>query len=204
MKLLQCVVLLATIPLFLRGPAVAQYNPEQVSTELALEKERFRANEAIMIDVWVLNKTGRDITRDQFSLISSSIGLPTFVIIRVPDGQEFLLPPGLYGDDWDEWYQPASGRAAFHVGRIILPPEKPILLLRGDLRLTVSRAREYCQSALDEDVLFEGPSNTKTSYQEIVRSADDFLKGGTFDIHVRAYSDSPTLRIQVEEQGSQP
>ncbi len=206
MKSVRYAVLLTTVLLFPSGTAVAQYKPEQVSTELALKKTRFQDNEAIMVDVWVRNRTETDITRYQFSPISSAIGLPIFVITRVPDGQVFSIPPGLFGDDWDEWYQLASGRAAFSIDSISLPPEERILLLRGDLRLTVSRAREYCQRALDRDSLREGIGSPTAprSYQEIVRSADDFLEGGTFDIHVRAYSDSSTIRIQVEGRGSQP
>ncbi|MCP3995114.1 MAG: hypothetical protein GY722_08625 [bacterium] len=206
MKLIRYVVLLATILLFPSGPAAAQYKPEQVSTELALKKTRFRASEAIMMDVWVQNKTEADIKRTQFSPFSSAIGLPSFVIVRVPDGEEFSIPPGLFGDDWEEWYQLASGREAFSVDSISLPPKEPILLLRGDLRLTVSRAREYCQHALDRDSLLKLPGNANTMkrYREIVRSAEDFLKGGTFDIHVHAYSDSPTIRIHVEGLDSQP
>lgn len=175
---------------------------EPIKTELKLKNTRFRADAPIMVDVWVENQTEQDIERKQFSPISSSVGLPDFEIVRVPDGKEFSIPPGLFGDDWDQWYQPVSGKKAFSVGGFSLPSRKRIHLLHGDLRLTVVRARERCQRALDEDSTLKRPDNasTKKHYQEIVRSADDFLSGGTFDIRVRAYSRSQTIRITVDKK----
>lgn len=179
---------------------------EPIKTELKLKDTRFRADAPIIVDVWVENQTEQDIERYKFSPISSSVGLPDFVIVRVPDGKEFSIPPGFYGDDWDQWYQPVSGKRAFSVGGFSLPSGKRIHLLHGDLRLTVVRAREHCQRALDEDSTLKRPDNasTKKHYQEIVRSADDFLSGGTFDIRVRAYSRSQTIRITVDKKDSQP
>jgi len=177
---------------------------EPIKTELKLKNTRFRADAPIMVDVWLENQTEQDIERKQFSPISSSVGVPDFVIVRVPDGKEFSIPPGLFGDDWDQWYQPVSGKRAFSVGGFSLPSGKRIHLLHGDLRLTVVRAREHCQRALDEDSTLKRPDNasTKKHYQEIVRSADDFLSGGTFDIRVRAYSRSQTIRIAVDKKDS--
>jgi ketosteroid isomerase-like protein len=177
-----------------------QQQAEPIKTELEIKNTRFKANEPIIVDVWVKNHTGQDIGRPQFSPISSLIRGPEFVIARVPDGEEFIIPPGLYGDDWDQWYMPASGKEAFSIGKFILPAGETIHLLHGDLRLMILRARKHCQDALDEKTLLENPENagTKKSYQEIVWFADDFLSGGTFDIHVRAYSTSKPCRITVE------
>ena len=194
--------LLLVILLFGVGCAMAQHPTVSIKTELKLKDFRFKADAPIIVDVWVENPTEQDVKPNQFSPLSSSVGLPSFIIVRVPDGEIFSIPPGLYGDDWDQWYQPVSGKKAFSVGGFSLPSGKRIHLLHGDLRLTVVRAREYCQRALDEKFLLERPDNasTKKSYQEIVRLADDFLSGGTFDISIRAYSKSETVRITVDKE----
>jgi hypothetical protein len=128
--------------------------------------------------------------------MSSAVGLPSFVFVRVSDGKEFSMPPGLYGDDWDAWYQPASGRESFSCKAFVLPAGRKIHLLHGDLRETVVRARKYCQTGLDKG----NPLTPRALYEEIVKFADDFLRGGSFDIHVRAYSASPVLRIVLESR----
>jgi hypothetical protein len=199
------VLLLLVATAVLPLAAVAQALAEPIKTELKLKNTRFTADAPIIVVVWVENQSEQDIERNQFSPISSSVGLPSFLIVRVPDGKEFSIPPGLYGDDWDQWYQPVSGKRAFSVGGFNLPSRKRIHLLHGDLRLTVVRAREHCQRALDAKFLLERPDNasTKKSYQEIVRSADDFLSGGTFDICARAYSKSQTIRITVDKKDTQ-
>ncbi len=174
-----------------------------ITTELTLAKTYFTNTEPIIVDVYVENSTTQDVHRAQFSPFSSSVGLPSFVFVRVSDGKEFPLNPGLLGDDWDAWYQPASGREAFQVGDFALPASKKIHLLHGDLRETVVRARQHCQRALDEEhLLMDRPDNvsTKKSYEEIVKFADDFLRGGSYDIRVRAYSASSVVRIHVEFQ----
>jgi hypothetical protein len=190
------------------GCAITPQQAESIKTELKVKNTRFKANAPIIVDVWTENQTKGDIERNQFSPISSLVGLPDFVIERVPDGKEFAIPPGLYGDDWDQWYEPASGKATFSIGKFILPSGERIHLLHGDLRLTILRARRHCQDELDKKTLLERPENagTKKSYQEIVRFADDFLIGGTFDIYVRAYSKSEPIRITVEKnkENSQP
>jgi hypothetical protein len=117
----------------------------------------------------------------------------------VPDGKEFGIALGLYMDDWDQWYQPASGKEAYSLAKFSLPAGKWIHLLHGDLRLTVARALEHCQGSLDEAPKVIPPDNAGTvkSYQEIVAFAEDFLKGGAFDVYVRAYSQSQTVRINI-------
>jgi len=45
-------------------------------------------------------------------------------------------------------------------------------------------------------------TETKKSYQEIVRFADDFLKGGIFDFYLQAYSQSQTVQIEMGIPGS--
>ena len=85
----------------------------------------------------------------------------------------------------------------------MLPASKKIHLLHGDLRETVVQARKHCQRALHEDrVLMDRPDNasTKKSYEEIVKFADNFLRGGSYDICVRAYSVSALVRIEIEPQ----
>lgn len=174
-----------------------------VTTELTLVKTNFTNTEPIFVDVYVENSTTQDVHRPQFSPLSSSVGLPSFVFVRISDGKESALPPGLYGDDWDSWYRPASGRESFQVGDFVLPPNKKIHLLHGDLRETVVRARQHCQRALlEERGLMDKPDNasTKKSYEEIVRFADEFLRGGSFDVHVRAYSTSRSVRILIGPQ----
>lgn len=187
----------------------AKPKEQPIITELSMAKIRFRVDEPIMVDVYVENQTKEDIERPQFSPYSSRISLPEFVLARVPDGKEFAIPPGLYIDDWDKWYQPASGKEASFTGNFALPPGKKIHLLHGDLRLTVLRAREHCQRALDTQPGLERPDNatTKKSYQEIVRFADDFLKGGKFDVYVNTYSKSQAVQIEIEsndKKKSQP
>jgi hypothetical protein len=176
-----------------------------IRTELRIAKSRFKTGEPILVDVYVENVTKRDLTRPQFSPESSIIPLPAFVFVRVvkgdAKGKEFGIPPGLLGDDWKAWYQPARGQAAYSVGDFSLPAGKKVHLLHGDLRLTVARAREHCQRELDQRVLMEGPENasTKKSYQEIVRFADEFLAGGTYDLYVRAYSKSAAVRVRIDK-----
>jgi hypothetical protein len=190
--------------LWVSWAAIPQKHLESINTELLSENTQYQVDAPIVVDVWVENQTDQDIEQRQFSPLSSSVGLPDFVIRRVPDGREFSIPPGLYGDDWNQWYQPASGKAATSVGNFRLPSHKRIHLLHGDLRLTVAHARRHCQSAIDEKFLPERPENasTKKSYQNIVRDADDFLSGGTFDVYVRAYSKSNTIRIVVNRKDS--
>ncbi|NQT15032.1 MAG: hypothetical protein HQ582_19910 [Planctomycetes bacterium] len=185
---------------FWAGPASVEQQPEPIRTELQVKGTRFKADAPILVDVWVENQTKQDLVRNQFSPISSSVGLPDFVLVRVPDGKPFSIPPGLFGDDWDRWYQPVSGKGAFAVGKFTLPPGKPVHLLHGDLRRTLVRARDHCRRELDEKLLLEQPDNagTKKHYQKVVRFAEGFLSGGTFDVWVRAYSKSGKARITVE------
>jgi hypothetical protein len=174
-----------------------------ITTELTLVKTHFTNTEPIIVDVYVENSTTQDVHRAQFSPLSSSVGLPSFVFVRVSDRKESHLNPGLLGDDWGAWYQPTSGRDSFRVGDFVLPAHKRIHLLHGDLRETVVQARQHCQRALKEDrLLMDRPDNasTKKSYEEIVQFADDFLDGGSYDVHVRAYSASPVVRISIESQ----
>jgi hypothetical protein len=205
--------LLVVLPLGV-GRALAQQSTDPIKTELKINDVRFKADVPIIVDVWVKNQTKKDIERDQFSPLSSSVGLPIFVIVRVPDGKEFSIPPGLYGDDWGQWYEPASKIEAFSVSRFRLPPGDSIHMLHGDLHRTIVRAREHCQRALKNEYSVEEKllikqhvDGTKKLYEEIVRFADDFLSGGTFDIYIRAYSKSETIRITVDsnkENSQQP
>ena len=182
-------------------PKEPWYN--KIKTELQITKTRFGANEPIIVDVYVKNTSGRAVDRPKFSPVSSDIGLPDFMFVRVPDGKEFYFPAGLFGDDWDSWYQPASGKEVFSPGPFAMPAGKRIHLLHGDLRLTVLRARKHCQDTLDQRFLLERAENATTNkeYQNIVRFADEFLNGGTYDICVRAYSKSNVVRIRIDGQG---
>ncbi len=81
-----------------------------------------------------------------------------------------------------------------------LPPLRAAFpLLHGDLCLTVKRARDHCARALTEASLMERPENagTKKSYQEIVRFAEEFLRGGVYNVYVEAYSKSNVVRISI-------
>ena len=184
-----------------------QAGEETITTELVTSKTLFRAEEPIVLDVFITSD--KDTERNQLSPFSSCVRLPDFVIRRVPEGKEFAFNPGFFGNDtWDQWYQPASGIEALRVGTISLPAGKRIHLLHGDLRNTVVQSREHCQRALaDEKDRFESPeyARTKMNYQDIIRFADDFLKGGTFDVFVNAYSYSQSNSIRIEvESGSEP
>lgn len=183
-------------------PRVGGLAPEKepILTRLSLAKTHFRSDEPILVDVFVENQTKGSLERRQFSPLNSIIRGPELVLARVPGGKEFAIPTGLYGDDWGKWYQPASGKGAFAIGKFVLPPGKNIPLLHGDLRLTLLRARDHCKRALGEKTLLERPdnANTKRSYEEIVRFVDEFLKGGAFDLYVRAYSQTQTVRITID------
>ena len=194
--------LLVVILLFCVGYAMAQQSTVRIKTELKLNDSRFKADAPIIVDVWVENQSKQDVELWHFHPFRCDMQLPTFKIVRVPNGKVFSIPPGLYGDAWNQWYQPASGNKAFPVGNLSLPSGKRILLLHGDLRLMVVRAREHCLRELNKKSLLERPENesTKKSYQEIVRQANDFLSGGKFDISIRAYSESETVQITVDKE----
>ncbi len=173
---------------------------EPIKTVLVIPRTDIKGDEPLMVDVFVENTTQQAISRDQFSPLSSSIQLPMFVSVRIPGRDQFSLPPGLYGDDWNSWYQPSSGQQALSTGRFILPAGQRIHLLHGDLRLAVKRAREHCARALRKDSTMERPENagTKKEYQEIVRFAEQFLRGGVYDVYVEVYSKSNVVRIRIE------
>ena len=196
-------LILATAVALTALQSMAAEIARSITTELTLVKTRFTNTEPIIVDVYVENSTTQDVHTSQFSPLSSSVGLPSFVFSRVSDGKESHLNPGLLGDDWDAWYQPTSGRDSFQVGVFVLPAHKRIHLLHGDVRETVVRARQHCHRALKEDrQLMDRPDNssTKKSYEDIVQFADDFLRGGSFDVRVNAYSASPVVRISIESQ----
>lgn len=196
-------LVLITVLVLVTLQSMAAEIVQGITTELTLAKTHFTNTEPIIVDVYVENSTTQDVHMARFSPLSSSVGLPSFVFVRVSDGKEFSLPPGLFGDDWDAWYQPTSGRDSFQVGDFVLPAHKRVHLLHGDLRETVVRAGKHCQKALDEErVLMDRPDNasTKKEYEETVRFADDFLRGGIYDIRVWAYSTSPTVRISIESR----
>jgi hypothetical protein len=194
--------LLIVILLFCVRYAMAQQYAVGIKTELKLNDSRFRAGAPINVDVWIENQTERDMELRHFNPFRSDMRLPTFMIVRVPDGEVFSIPPGLYGDEWVQWYQPDSEYELYVFGNFTLPSGKRIRLLHGDMRLMVVRARDYCQGELDKKSLLERRENesTKKHYQEIVRQADDFLSGGTFDISIQAYSKSETIRITVDNE----
>jgi hypothetical protein len=175
----------------------------RIRTEVVTAAKTRKAGEPIVIDVYIQNREREDIQKRQFSPISSQVGLPTFRIVKVPEGDEILLPAGLFvkaPDDWDNWYQPASGRDAYQVGSFVLPAGARIHLLHGDLRRMVHAAGEYCQGQLAEGTLLEEreAAATKKEYENIVRFARQFAAGGVFDLTVWAYARSNTVRIRVE------
>lgn len=177
-----------------------------ISAELHLSKVKFKNGEPIIVDVYLENSSREDIRQNQFSPLSSAIGLPDFLITPLQQGDGIGIPPGLFVTPdwtpvWDDWYQPAAGRDAYRVGDFVLPAGKRIHLLHGDLRLMIEQAREHCQRALMEDgSLMEKPdqASTKKRYGNIVRFAGQFLSGGLYELTVCAYVRSNTLRFEIE------
>jgi hypothetical protein len=171
-----------------------------LAVELIVNKEKFKQDEAIIVDVFVKNLTGEDLLRNEFSPFSSSVGLPTFIITLLEQGREFKIPPGLYVEksDWRGWYQPAAGAA----GRLVLPPGKRIHLLHGDLRRLMQDAREHSQGVLIEEkrrrLERPGESSTMKHSKEISRCTRDVLRGGSYEMAVWAYSRSNSVRFEVE------
>lgn len=177
----------------------------RIKTEVVTATQPRKAGEPIVIDVYIQNLERADIRENQFSPLSSSVGLPTFSIVKVPQGDEIALAPGLFVDTfdaWDDWYQPASGLEADRVGAFVVPAGARIHLLHGDLRRMVQAAGEYCQQELARGTLLEKPEEaaTKKHYQNVVQFARLFAAGGEFDVTVWAYSRSNTVRIRVEER----
>jgi len=197
---------LVVILLFCADYGAAQQSTNPVKTDLILNDSTFKAGAPIIVDVWIENQTSHEIKLRHFHPLRSDMRLPTFMIVRVPDGGAFSIPAGLYGDDWSRWYQPNYENKANGFGNLDLPSGSRILLLHGDLRLMVVCAREYCQRELDKKSLLERPENksTKEEYLEIVRQADDFLSGGIFDISIQAYSKSETVRTTIDKEKNDP
>jgi hypothetical protein len=180
----------------------AQYNVRPsdpaIKAELVTATPAAKPGAPIVVDVYVQNLAKEDIRRDRFSPVSSSVGTPSFSIVRIPQGDEVQLPPGLFTnipDDWDNWYQPHTAPGE----RFVLPAGARIHLLHGDLRRTVQAAGEYCQEELARGRLLEQPDAvlTKKEYQKVVQFAQLFAAGGEFDLTVWAYAKSNTVRIQV-------
>jgi len=161
----------------------------KLTVSLEVTGNHFKNGQPIIVDVYLTNETEQDITVYQFSPISSITSEPYFVFIN-SSGSQFSIPPGLYGDDWDKWYQPADGRKAFSIGPFVIPAGKKIHLLHGDLRDMMLRAREHCSGALRERFLLERKENasTKKSYQDIVKFANKFLRGGTYQVYINVSS----------------
>lgn len=175
----------------------------KIRTEIVTAAQAPKPGEPIVVDVYVQNLEQADLRKNKFSPISSSVGTPTFSIVKVPQGDEMAFSPGLFSpvpDDWDNWYQPAAGRDADSVGSFILPAGARIHLLHGDLRRMVQAAGEYCQEELARGNLLEKPEEaaTKKHYENVVRFARQFAAGGVFDVTAWAYSRSNTVRIRVE------
>jgi hypothetical protein len=175
----------------------------RIKTQLTVTNPRGKPGQPIVIDVHVENLDQADIRKNQFSPISSSVGLPTFRIVTVSGGEEVAIPPGLFVEnpgDWDRWYQPASGPGASQVGAFVLPARTRVHLLHGDLRLMIEQAGAYCQRELATGTLLEQPEAraTKQYYQDLVRFARRFSAGGAYDLTVWAYAQSNTVRIQIE------
>ena len=174
-----------------------------IRAELNLGKEKFKNDEPIIVDVYVDNSSVEDIRQNQFSPFSSSVGLPDFLITSLEHGERLTIPPGLFVDppDWDDWYQPARGGEASMIGDFVLPAGKRIHLLQGDLRLMIEHARKYCQRVLaEEKSLMEKPdqATTKKEYEKIVRFAEQFLGGGSYQLTVCAYARSNTVSFDIE------
>ena len=174
----------------------------RIRAELVIGAQTAKAGEPIVIDLYLQNLEQKDIQQRQFSPFSSMVGLPAFRIVHVQRREEILMSPGLFTEtpgEWDNWYQPASGREASAVGFFTLPAGARVHLLHGDLRDMVQKAADYCQQRLAEGTLLEQSDQaaTKKHYQEVVQFARQFRAGGTFEITVWAYGRSNTVTIQV-------
>ena len=175
-----------------------------IKTQLTVTNQTSKRGQPIVVDVHVENLDQVEISKNQFSPSSSSVGLPTFRIVTVSGGEEVMMSPGQFvvdpDEDWDSWYQPASGRGAYQVGAFILPAKTRVHLLHGDLRLMIEQAGTHCQRELARGTLLEQPEAraTKEYYQDLVRFARRFSSGGAYDLTVWAYAPSNTVRIQIE------
>lgn len=195
-----CSAFLLGVPLC--AQSAFQKTDLRIKTQLTVTNPTGKPGEPIVIDVHVENLDQVDIRKNQFSPISSSVGLPTFRIVTVAGGEEVTLSPGLFVEDagdWDSWYQPASGPAASRVGAFVLPARTRVHLLHGDLHLMIEHAGAYCQGELAKGTLLEQPDAraTKQQYLDLVRFARRFSAGGAYDLTVWAYAQSNTVRIQI-------
>lgn len=178
----------------------AQTHPAALTCELRILRTHIGPTDPIEVDVWIVNHTEHELSRPVLSPISSLAGLPEFRIRRVPDGLEYGLPPGLYGaHDWWTWYKAKRNADPSSASRLLIGPRQRVHLLQGDLKRTILLAREHCRRALADENRREAPDTESTwqEYESIVRFADDFLRGGTFEIRVHAYTLSPALQITV-------
>jgi hypothetical protein len=174
----------------------------RITTQLSVSTPKGNASGPIIVDVFVENIRRSDIRKDQFSPISSSVGLPIFRIVAVPSGQDVSISPGLFAETpnaWDDWYQPASGADAYRVGGFSLRAGVRVHLLHGDLRRMVQEAGEYCQRHLSEGGPLDKPeaAATKKEYEDVSRFARRFGDGGEYDVTVWAYARSNTVRIRI-------
>src|SRR5262245_36883721 len=106
----------------------------KIATRLTIRTPAGGADGPILLDVDIENLERTDIRKNQFSPLSSSVGLPLVRIVSVPSGEVIRIPPGLFAerpDVWDEWYLPASGESAYRVGDFVVPAGARIHLLHG-------------------------------------------------------------------------
>jgi hypothetical protein len=181
----------------------------RIKAEVVAGSHAVKTGEPIVVDVYIQNLERGDIQKRQFSPLSSMVGLPTFRIVQIPRREEILLSPGLFvetRDEWDNWYRPASGRDAYHVGFFVLPAGARVHLLHGDIRQMVLEAGEYCQRNLAEGRLLDRPESaaTKKQYQDITRFARQFQGGGVYEVTVWAYAVSNTVTIQITPSMERP
>lgn len=183
------------------------------SLKLTFAKTQFESNDPIVVDVYLTNETNRERSTPWYSLVCSGGCHPCFVFAEITTGAEFSLLPGLYTNDfeaYDRWHKAVTRRGASRIG-LTIPAGKTIHLLHGDLREMVTQARDYCAHALRESPLFLREGNTlvrrsiqkaneptRRHYEEVVKFARRFLRGGEYDIFARAFcAESNEIRIRV-------
>ncbi len=199
-----CSLILLGAQLTASPPVRQKPTDPRITTELvvAKDKDRIEAGQPIIVDVYVTNSTSEDIRENQFSPLSSSVGLPDFTIVSVASGQRVSISPGFAeARDWDSWYQPSRRAGAGETGAFILPAGQRIHLLHGDLRLTIEHAWKHCQRILAER---SGPierpdmAGTRKYYEDIVRFSQLFRRGGVYELTVWAYARSNTITLGIE------
>jgi hypothetical protein len=183
-------------------PADLRASDPKIRTEIVTAAQAPKPGEPIVVDVYVQNLEQADLRKNKFSPISSSVGTPTFSIVKVPQGDEMAFSPDSSAPCLTTGTTGTSRQPA--ATRIALDPSS----CRQALAFTFFTATfaGWCkrgrvlQEELARGNLLEKPEEaaTKKHYENVVRFARQFAAGGVFDVTAWAYSRSNTVRIRVE------